>query len=171
MNTKLRQAFRSLGTAITKLTAGPVTDEDIPDASGQCRHYERKLAEWRQGLTSELTAGVHVGTDYQIRVPNQSHRSYNPQAIIADVAHTCGLTPISAILELRQEGAIRLDFVWTQLEKFFQTRGIDMRITNGRELNEDDMTLDGSHVGCYWTAGTPAVEVAGKQPFQRKAKP
>jgi len=137
-----------LEDAVRGLIEAPIEDAEIPDTAGRVRHLEIKLADYRRGLLAE--APEPVGTDYAIVESRTATRTFNPTRILSDVASALpGESLIGVLSELQHADAVRLQWQWQKLGKFFHAHGITMQKHTGPVDDGDD-----AHVGEVWKTTT-----------------
>lgn len=151
--------FATLGDIerqVRKLVRLPVpTGDQIADLLGQTRSVEVLLAEWRRTLTAEQDEPA-VGTHYRTEVVRKAVRSYSTAPILAAVAERDPKGGIfGALMRLRSEGAVKLSWSWTKLQRFLAANDIELTIAN-HEIDDDGDT-DGPMVGQVWTETTRIV--------------
>jgi len=119
----------------------PVPLEATADVAGRVRKLERDLADFRRGLVAET--GPQTGLEYRLVEARSASRTYNTAAILHD--HNPDLW--AGLLNLKDEGAVRLSWQWSRLVKVF---GDELRVA--RHEIEDDGDLGGPHVGEVWAS-------------------
>lgn len=143
--------IETIRAAAGALRAQPVSDEQIVDVIGHTRALERRLAEWRRGLESEVTSG-DKGTEFEVQESRSAKRSYNTNGILA--AFTQGMhRPEEALYELIAEDALRLTWRWTQLQAAAQRHDVTLAVAK-HEIEDGDPD---AVIGEVWTSKTTIV--------------
>ncbi|MFH2072614.1 MAG: hypothetical protein ABIJ75_07185 [Actinomycetota bacterium] len=146
-----------LEAAVAAVTKQPIPEADIPDAVGRVRKLERDLADWRLGATRELPLGTTRGSEYKVVAGSKTERSYNLPAILTDLSDP-GEPPYLTLQRLQEADVIRIQVMWTNLKKMFQTQHAMLKVAH-RELGPDDIgDLDAPHVGEWQKPTAPTVE-------------
>lgn len=123
------------------------------DCAGTLRGIESALQQTRLGISVEFdtepTGTTTVkGTTFKATVPRTGQWSYNDQAILASAAADGFM-----VRDLIMAGAMRISWTWTKLQKFFMANDIELRQV-GHELTDDDLDIDGPHVGLWYKTGS-----------------
>jgi len=130
-------------TMVNELISLPApADSRVPDILGEVRALEVKLAEWRRSLRAE-TPDVG-GEKYKLETTRKAVRSYNTAAILYAVNPDPGV----ALRELRQYDAVRLQWRWSELKKFFSLTGRELRVVPREVLETGE--IDAPMVGEKW---------------------
>lgn len=178
----------TLEHAAKDLRGVPVDVLAMPDASGRLRAVEITLAEVRRGWNAATLVAVKdpenplgpetfpaertlfgtvkprvVGTQYRTVTKRSAKRTYSTAAILkgaGDSEHFAG-SPLEALMAMLREGAVRLDYVWGEFEKFCRRYGLPMRVVEGAITDDGDVT--GPWVGEVWkeTVSQEAVKDDG----------
>lgn len=148
-----RAALTSVETAVARLRSTAIPYEYTPDAAGRIRKMETDLADIRRGLEAEAS-GPMEGTEYRIVTTRSATRTFNTGRILVDYANAEGSDLLLALWKLREEGALRITWLWSRLEKVFMQHDLELRKV-GHELTPlEDGDLDAPHVGEVWTEKT-----------------
>ena len=117
-------------------------EEKVADIVGEVRALEVRLGEWRRGLLVETPEGE--GVNYRVTTGHKATRSYNTAAIL----YAIDGDPARALRTLRAADVVRLQWRWSQLQRFFASTGRDLVVTN-HEIT-DSGEIDGPMVGQVW---------------------
>lgn len=163
--------FASITESVAQLRTLPLTGGDVSDAAGMCRKVERDLADLRKGW-NELIAdntpvpakepqqvsqwdkdqALDVGTRFQTKKRSSAKRTYSTASILAGVAAETGRSPMEVLNLAVIADAARINWQWTNLNKFLETHGVDLREHIAKETKvEDDGTIQDVWVGEVWT--------------------
>ena len=136
MNNKLREVLTTLDAypqAIKSALLLTKGEKDIIDVVGTVKANERKYKDMIGGAVAELDLTPNVlerGTRHEAEVKNEAKRSFNTPNLMRKL-QAAGFT----LMDLIQHDVVRLQWQWRNLERFTSARGIDLDITNEREIS------------------------------------
>ena len=118
-----------------------VNDEPTPDLVADLKHAERLLADLRREVISEV-AGEQEGRAWRIVETRKAKRSYNDDALLS--AFDIGRLDWT-LRRLLDEGVLRLDWRWTQLDRYAAKSDVSLNVAK-HEIESGDP----EHVGEVW---------------------
>lgn len=130
---------------IRSLLREPVADSEAADVAGRVRYWEQELARYRRAIIEET--GPVDGTSYLIVERRKADRNYNRTKILSTVMDGLDMPPWQAFRALEDADAVRLDWQWSKLGRFFASNRLTLTVAN-TEIEDGD--LDGPHVGQTW---------------------
>jgi hypothetical protein len=147
---------------------------EMPDAAGEVRAIERRLATLRQGWNAEQLEAARdpesefgpatfptehgqfgtvqpkvVGSEYRTVTTRTAKRTYNTGAILAGmVTHGGFAGTMDALVFAVRERLATVDWRWADLQRYCRATGLPLRTVPQRILDDGD--LDGPWVGEEW---------------------
>lgn len=120
-----------------------VSEDDMPDAIGQCRAIEKKLADWRLSMTSETPAGIVGEKFHSVSKAKPVKRSYNTDGLLVAMMHVPDVDDgMHALRIYRSLDAVRLTWRWTEVKSALAVHRIPLTIAQ-QEVRDGDAELVG----------------------------
>lgn len=148
--TDLTLHLDSIAAAATALAAAAIPEHQLVDVAGDLRHAERRLADLRRNLESEIPPGA-VGEKYKAVERRSAKRSYNSEALVRLFRDRWEAPSDSdALYELWRAGVIDVAWRWTDLQRAADKWDVTLGVAK-HEIRDGD---DSVHVGEVWRTVT-----------------
>ncbi len=148
--------FLALESAVRDLKIMSVPDEEMPDTVARLKAIHKRLGEIIKGIVVEMPADIR-GKEYYTQTRRKARRTYNTSAILAAVANVRDMTPEQALRDLLREDAVRLNWRWSDLSRYFERHDIELRQVSHEIAN--DGTTDGPQVGAQWESEVTLIPI------------
>lgn len=158
--TRAIAALEAAAENVTKRTAMPDDGTGV-DLLARLDKVIADLVHYFKDCLVEMPTGV-TGENYKtVEKGGKNDYSFNPSAILRDVASALedrsgmACTPEAALAYAVNEGAARLSWTQSKVEKMLAKLGVAMTIEPAEV--EDDVSL-AAHVGKVWQPGKTGIE-------------
>ena len=141
-----------LTEAVDDLGEWPIPEQDSVDVVGEVRAAEKRLAELRRRLVSEMD-GTETGIHYQAYESRSAKRSYNTNGLLAAFADYGHGDPLRLLLH---GNAVELKWRWTQLQSVADVWDVTLPIAKHEIADGDPDAL----IGEVWSR---RVDVKAKE--------
>ena len=172
-----REPIRTIRGAVSVLEEGDIPVAEMPDAAGEVRHIERRLAELRHRWNEEQLEATRdpegefgpptlertqfgtvttrlEGAEYRTVTTRTARRTYNTAAILHGVAaalaerNSVETSEVDALLFSMRAGVASVSWKWTPLQRLARDLGLPLRTVP--HAIPDDGDLDAPWIGEQW---------------------
>ena len=176
--------LETIRAAVRLLAETDIPVAEMPDAAAAVREVERRLANLRRGWNEEqVTAAkdpegefgpptlertqfgtirpVVTGADFRTVTTRSAKRTYNTAAILHGMVARGGFLGVTDALTFAlREGLARVEWRWSDLQRYATTVGLPLRTVPHRIADDGD--LDGPWVGEDWKTTVSQKAITGK---------